>query len=598
MKVLFGFCTLSVGFPLQAKGTDGLDSRVRGNDVGICFTPLRHCVLALFPLLQQSNPMFVTRLFLFALFLFVSQAQAQLQDDSFILRQGNAQFMLTNMRSTPVFESAGAGDFKGLLPCDGTDSMSQQWWWVRVEEAHSREFALFNQLYLRVISESEVEAAYVDSVGLQYTFRYQLQGGGLGSGAATLTINYRVVNPLTSTHNVHLYYYHDFDLAGGVEDDEVTRPAVDRVIQQEAGWRVETRLNPAPVAMEYGMQDTVRGKLLNEQADLLTDTAAPFTGEAACAMRWKGRLRPGGQMEGEVQLLLNAPVSGPCLWLQNALGFYQLGSSALQPPRAGTGGGQGVFKNYPDSVNSLFQGWWWYKVNTQMRAVGRLASIERLNDQTTRLIYDETSANLRIQLDYTLSAVDSRRSFLRVDYLVTNLAAGARTIRLFYYADPDLLGTGHDDEPQWLTYPLLMVREKYDTLYLNANPVPDRWEAANYDLLRAKLGEGVMTELDNIGVPFDGDDFTFAYQWTLSLASNASANGTAWISLNMLPPGAWTGGVPGDVNGDGCVNDEDLLAISLLFGEQAQGRPEDLNRDGWVDDVDLLQVLLNFGFGC
>jgi len=54
----------------------------------------------------------------------------------------------------------------------------------------------------------------------------------------------------------------------------------------------------------------------------------------------------------------------------------------------------------------------------------------------------------------------------------------------------------------------------------------------------------------------------------------------------------------GDVNGDGCVDDSDLLAVLLVFGNTGSGLPEDLNGDGVVDDADLLTVLFNFGSGC
>jgi probable HAF family extracellular repeat protein len=53
----------------------------------------------------------------------------------------------------------------------------------------------------------------------------------------------------------------------------------------------------------------------------------------------------------------------------------------------------------------------------------------------------------------------------------------------------------------------------------------------------------------------------------------------------------------GDVNGDGCVDDTDLLAVLFAFGGQGY-RNEDLNWDGTIDDADLLIVLFNFGSGC
>ena len=54
----------------------------------------------------------------------------------------------------------------------------------------------------------------------------------------------------------------------------------------------------------------------------------------------------------------------------------------------------------------------------------------------------------------------------------------------------------------------------------------------------------------------------------------------------------------GDVNGDGCVDDADLLAVLFAFGQTGTGLPEDVNCDGVVDDADLLTVLFNFGSGC
>ncbi|GBC92057.1 hypothetical protein HRbin15_00519 [bacterium HR15] len=62
----------------------------------------------------------------------------------------------------------------------------------------------------------------------------------------------------------------------------------------------------------------------------------------------------------------------------------------------------------------------------------------------------------------------------------------------------------------------------------------------------------------------------------------------------------------GDTNGDGCVDDADLLRVLFAFGTEGTEEPtyhiplrhEDINYDGIVDDADLLLVLFNFGSGC
>lgn len=55
--------------------------------------------------------------------------------------------------------------------------------------------------------------------------------------------------------------------------------------------------------------------------------------------------------------------------------------------------------------------------------------------------------------------------------------------------------------------------------------------------------------------------------------------------------------VEGDVDGNGCVDDADLLQVLFAFGA-SECSPADVNGDGIVDDADLLVVLFNFGSGC
>jgi hypothetical protein len=54
----------------------------------------------------------------------------------------------------------------------------------------------------------------------------------------------------------------------------------------------------------------------------------------------------------------------------------------------------------------------------------------------------------------------------------------------------------------------------------------------------------------------------------------------------------------GDVNGNGCVDDADLLSVLFAFGQTGADLLQDLNGDGIVDDADLLDVLFHFGAGC
>jgi hypothetical protein len=76
-------------------------------------------------------------------------------------------------------------------------------------------------------------------------------------------------------------------------------------------------------------------------------------------------------------------------------------------------------------------------------------------------------------------------------------------------------------------------------------------------------------------------------------ASNRVANSLRYTNITDVRVIA---GPEGDVNGDGCVDDADLLIVLFNFGNA--GGQGDVNCDNIVDDADLLIVLFNFGSGC
>lgn len=105
--------------------------------------------------------------------------------------------------------------------------------------------------------------------------------------------------------------------------------------------------------------------------------------------------------------------------------------------------------------------------------------------------------------------------------------------------------------------------------------------------------------------------------WFLKVHDGASADtgsiqmfrltdgGNTWISFCMPRPindfqttQVFVPKLQGDVNCDGCVDDEDLLLVLFAFGTTGLNIPEDLNGDYSVDDNDLLLVLFSFGQGC
>ena len=132
----------------------------------------------------------------------------------------------------------------------------------------------------------------------------------------------------------------------------------------------------------------------------------------------------------------------------------------------------------------------------------------------------------------------------------------------------------------------------------------DRWHGDT----EANGGYGALVELDLSGDSAVNDNAQFAFrvvtifdpntgQYTAAQpGSNYSTRGTLRYDLIEVIGEEASSGPEGDVNGDGCVDDADLLIVLFNFGNA--GGQGDVNRDNIVDDADLLIVLFNFGAGC
>ena len=135
----------------------------------------------------------------------------------------------------------------------------------------------------------------------------------------------------------------------------------------------------------------------------------------------------------------------------------------------------------------------------------------------------------------------------------------------------------------------------------------DRWHGDT----DANGGYGALVELDLSGDSAVNNNAQFAFrvvtifdpntgtQYTAAQSgSNYTTRGTLRYDLIEVQGEEVDSGPEGDVNGDGCVDDADLLAVLFAFGNSGSNLPEDVTRDGTVDDADLLVVLFNFGAGC
>ncbi|MCS7301076.1 MAG: hypothetical protein NZ556_05930 [Fimbriimonadales bacterium] len=138
---------------------------------------------------------------------------------------------------------------------------------------------------------------------------------------------------------------------------------------------------------------------------------------------------------------------------------------------------------------------------------------------------------------------------------------------------------------------------------ISGNQTPFRIDSV-YGTLIADLSE-TSCQTDPLGVLGRKVDIS------LSLAAGSEVGFNGWVadgvcSTLFFPACArafnirfagYGGRCPaGDVDGNGCVDDADLLQVLFNFG--GNDAASDVNDDGVVDDADLLVVLFNFGAGC
>ncbi|GIV07630.1 MAG: hypothetical protein KatS3mg017_0832 [Fimbriimonadales bacterium] len=110
-------------------------------------------------------------------------------------------------------------------------------------------------------------------------------------------------------------------------------------------------------------------------------------------------------------------------------------------------------------------------------------------------------------------------------------------------------------------------------------------------------GDSTGTQFDDDN-PTDGDHTSpdECYDYTYDLSSSGCPNPSILGGLMAFWVTSSCTASP-DLDGNGCVDDADLLTVLFNFGSDGSAGG-DANCDGIVDDADLLEVLFAFGSGC
>ena len=128
------------------------------------------------------------------------------------------------------------------------------------------------------------------------------------------------------------------------------------------------------------------------------------------------------------------------------------------------------------------------------------------------------------------------------------------------------------------------------TVTLASVAQPMLWSTA----LAGNIGSSTAVQWDD-DAPTDGnhDPVSECYDYTYGVCANPPQLLGGMIAFWVSPSCTSSP----DLDGNGCVDDADLLTVLFNFGSDGSSGG-DANCDGIVDDADLLDVLFAFGSGC
>jgi len=222
------------------------------------------------------------------------------------------------------------------------------------------------------------------------------------------------------------------------------------------------------------------------------------------------------------------------------------------------------------TASSIAIGWLWYPREGSQRCFVLIFTTEE---------YDAECRNVH---------ADSRIEGVLLDYGVLSAGAFSSSICLNSIGGLPLPATPSDDGNEGTK-----LLGGWEVFYLQAPPFGGLVLASGAEPLLGyirDIGSSTPTQWDDNN-PTNGEHTSDeCYQYPVDDSGVLGGVLQVWVSVDECVPNG------GDVDGNGCVNDLDLLAVLFAFGNT--GGAEDTNCDGTVNDSDVLELLFSFGSGC
>ncbi len=225
------------------------------------------------------------------------------------ISDGEAFF--TQGDSPTTVTSTGPVGAMRTLGATATDHVFQNWWWYRVEGVDTREMPLMNATSAVWGGNTGTVTFTTPNFDAVMTYVVTDDGDNAGRVVTTLAITNTTGGPIS----VHLFNYHDFDLAGTVGGDSAVLVSTNNIrISDTTNSIIGGYLGTDASAYQVGAFATVRTLLTNTSVDVLNSTGLPFApADFTAAYQWDVSVEPGASASVSATTTLEPPPpTGQC----------------------------------------------------------------------------------------------------------------------------------------------------------------------------------------------------------------------------------------------------------------------------------------------
>lgn len=185
----------------------------------------------------------------------------------------------------------------------------------------------------------------------------------------------------------------------------------------------------------------------------------------------------------------------------------------------------------------LSQAWWWFRLDSDTRETAfHDATSATFSQNIARIEYQFPTFNAT--MGFRISGVSDGFGFLTQQMTILNTSDQTITINLFNYADLDMAGTADDDVTSQSAPNVLHVVDGGGTGWRAHYEGTNRFTAQSFPTVRNLLTNNSTSNFTGDIGSAGPDNFTGAFQWTLTLSPFEAATVSSTITIVPAPGAA------------------------------------------------------------